>query len=502
MSIPFIQKHFTFKQPDGTTLDVVGWGDPHYAVFETLDGYTVAEDPATGFYEYATVSPDGMDLVCTGITPGSVAPHALALPRSARVSPAAAKARAFSPATGLPLGGERWRERRQQNQQARSAAPDGPFPAPPQRTTVGDYVGLCLLIDFPDVPRTIPRAEVDAFCNQPGYQGFNNRGSVRDYFLEVSGGQLRYSTVVVEYYTAKHAQSYYTNETVRQPLRAWELIKEALAALKAKGFDFTRLTRDDLGYVYAVNVFHAGKRVNNWAKGLWPHAFHLELPYELAPGIFAHDYQFTDMGEELTLGTYCHENGHMLCDFPDLYDYGYESSGVGVFCLMCAGGSADPRNPGHVGAYLKRAAGWASTTTLADGMTCTARAHANELFIHTKNSREYFILENRQASGRDANLPGSGLLVWKIDERGDNQHEKMTKQEHYECSVVQADGLFDLERRKNHPGDAGDLFGHPRATSFGPTTKPATTWWDGSASTLEITDISSPGDTMTFKVKL
>ena len=33
------------------------------------------------------------------------------------------------------------------------------------------------------------------------------------------------------------------------------------------------------------------------------------------------DYQITDMGNRLTLGTFCHENGHMVCDFPDLYPY-------------------------------------------------------------------------------------------------------------------------------------------------------------------------------------
>ena len=40
MASPFIGKTFTFTQPDGTTIQLRGWGDQHYAVFETLDGYT------------------------------------------------------------------------------------------------------------------------------------------------------------------------------------------------------------------------------------------------------------------------------------------------------------------------------------------------------------------------------------------------------------------------------------------------------------------------------
>ena len=35
--------------------------------------------------------------------------------------------------------------------------------------TVGNYVGLCILIRFPDVADTISQQEVNNFCNLPGY---------------------------------------------------------------------------------------------------------------------------------------------------------------------------------------------------------------------------------------------------------------------------------------------------------------------------------------------
>jgi hypothetical protein len=41
--------------------------------------------------------------------------------------------------------------------------------------------------------------------------------------------------------------------------------------------------------------------------------------------------------------------------------YGYESQGVGVYGLMCAGEILDERPPTHVCAYLKYRAGWAGT---------------------------------------------------------------------------------------------------------------------------------------------
>ena len=115
--------------------------------------------------------------------------------------------------------------------------------------------------------------------------------------------------------------------------RAQELIHEALAHHKSNGFDFSGLTANSSRFVFAINIFYAGDVVNNWSEGLWPHAHFLGSPVTLAPGKVARDYQITALGEQLLLGTYCHENGHMLCDFPDLYDYrddGIDSSAPAI----------------------------------------------------------------------------------------------------------------------------------------------------------------------------
>ena len=50
MAVPFSGKSFDFTQPDGSTIQLRGWGNQYYAVFETLDGYTVVRNPATGFF--------------------------------------------------------------------------------------------------------------------------------------------------------------------------------------------------------------------------------------------------------------------------------------------------------------------------------------------------------------------------------------------------------------------------------------------------------------------
>ncbi|OFX19655.1 MAG: hypothetical protein A2V77_07315 [Anaeromyxobacter sp. RBG_16_69_14] len=64
----------------------------------------------------------------------------------------------------------RWETRRDQKKaQLRSVMPMTAPDALPQGTvTVGNYVGLCVLIRFPDVADTISQQEVINFCNQTG----------------------------------------------------------------------------------------------------------------------------------------------------------------------------------------------------------------------------------------------------------------------------------------------------------------------------------------------
>jgi M6 family metalloprotease-like protein len=502
MATPFLGKTFAFTQPDGTKIDVRGWGDQHYAVFETLDGYTVVKNPRTGFFEIAQLSSDGARLEPAPGPQGHMDGARTPVRPGVRIAREAARARGVEGA--LRLGGRRCDQRREERKNlARAArALGGPAFAPPQRATVGDFVGLCLLIDFSDEPGTISRDEVDRFCNQPGYTGFGNNGSVFDYFRDNSLGRCRYTNIVANYYRAQHPKSHYTDPTIEQGVRARQLIVEALTHLQANNFDFSRLTADSTGFVYAMNVYYAGEVVNNWAEGLWPHAWHLETPIVLAPGKSAFDYQFTDMSHQLTLGTFCHENGHMLCDYPDLYDYGGESSGVGAFCLMCAGGNINEKNPTHISAYLKRLSGWAgNVTAVQHNQQIALAAGQNDFALFAKNSGEYFIVENRRKTGRDTSLPDEGLAIWHVDEQGNNSNEQMTPGQHYELSLKQADGHFRLETSRNQLGDTTDLYGQAN-TRFADSTSPNSKWWDGSASHLDLFEITAPGDTVRFRTRL
>src|SRR5205814_8855757 len=57
---------------------------------------------------------------------------------------------------------------------------------------------------------------------------------------------------------------------------------------------------------------------------------------------------------------------------------------------------------------------------------------------------EYVLLENRQAKGLDASLPGSGLAVWHIDERPSNNDTPCV----YLGTLLQTTGTRQFTRRQ------------------------------------------------------
>ena len=167
--------------------------------------------------------------------------------------------------------------------------------------------------------------------------------------------------------------------------------------------------------MYALNVFYAGPVVNNWSQGLWPHSWSLASPFDAGGGKKLFDYQITNMGARLTLRTFCHENGHMICDYPDLYDYGSDSAGIGNYCLMCYGGNN--KNPVQISAYLKNESGWATkAVTITPGITAIivrSGTTSSISFPRARPSTSSSRTGRRPAGTRSFQMPGwpSGTLT-------------------------------------------------------------------------------------------
>jgi M6 family metalloprotease-like protein len=519
LAAPF-SKQISFKQPDGTQIRIFGEGDEFYAVFETLDGYSVTFDEALQGYCYAELSADGSQLLSTGVLVGSPVARPANLVPHLRINEQAIAKQAgerFARWDAAMQVSRRWREVK-----AAAAAPGDRLDAPPSTTTTGLKTGLTLLIDFDDDPATVPQAEIVQFCNADNYTGFGNACSVKKYFQDMSNGKLTYDNVVTIYIRAPRPKTVYNDINRDAGDQANTLIKEVLDTMKALTNyttdilpTFNSVTVNAQKEVVAFNVFYSGDNGGRWTYGLWPHSWGLYNvgPQELSPGgkrVFR--YQITNIGTELSIGTFCHENGHMLCGYPDLYDYTYRSAGSGNYCLMAYGGS--DKNPVQIGAYLKRASGWATTielnSTMSMNLICGASGtNYNVFYRYAKPTAatEYYLIENRNKVNHDASLPSSGILVWHIDELGDNSTVNLNPNSghnNFEATVVQADNLWDLERGKN-AGNANDLYfqGNP-ATGYKneltDTSRPHSHWWDGSNSGLALRAFTPAGATMSFYI--
>jgi len=477
-------EQFDLRQPNGKIVQVRIWGDEFYRVVESLDGYTLTQDEKSGFICYANTSPDGNDLVSTGIRAETGQAKHFGLKQHARIRKDAAKAKiqaARSKVASIEL----------ETKAALGFSPEITY-APNN----GVVRGICLIVDFPDQPGTITPGEVSNFCNQIGYNNSGNNGSICDYFFDVSDGYLTYTNFVPNvYYRASHNKSYYDNPNEAAGPKARELILEALNNLNNNGFDFSQYDSDGDGLIDAINCFYAGNRASGWLMGLWPHSSTITFS---ADGVSAFKYQITDMSNSLTIGTFCHENGHLICYWHDLYDYDYDSEGAGRYCLMSY--KASNTNPVEPCAYLKGLAGWADIIPMSgsqSGLQVTAGLNTFYKFEYAGFPNEYIIVENRQKTGRDTAIPDAGIAIWHIDTIGSNNNQQMTASQHYEATLEQADGNWDLENDRNQ-GDTTDLWKSPSYTTFGPFSSPASDWWDGSLSGLTVRQINASGNTMTF----
>ena len=218
------------------------------------------------------------------------------------------------------------------------------------------------------------------------------------------------------------------------------------------------------------------------------------------------------------IGVLAHELGHGF-GLPDLYctSTGCVSGGIGRWGLMGSGswgcGSFNPSRPCHLGAWSKSVLGWADVVTLPPATdhgvrTLEAVESSGTVFrVDAEDgSDEYYLLENRQRVGFDAELPGTGLLVWHVDPdyvlarwpaNAVNPEPNMGR--HLGVRVRQADGRFDIEGGINR-SDAGDPFPGLRGTQvFHAGSAPQSVTHEGNAAGVTLTEIEESGATVSFR---
>ncbi len=366
------------------------FGDEYHSRVETLDGYTVVHRFEDDSYYYAQLSADGTRLVRTNeIATFNPSPSVISrgkhidIPTSQILRNTTLLREQFDNQRKL-----RWEQRLREL--SLSGTPSE------ERPSVGDVVGLTIIVSFPAgsnaavnpaFAAAVTAAEVRKFCNfgtdgilsispEPAanayYSDFTNQGSVHQYFLDQSGGRFRYVQQVVEVtLDGTDSRDFFNfsdplDKTVVIP-DAREVGRKILAAaikkLNADRNGVTSITTDSNRRILATNLIVAGLDSGRPMQGIWPHTASINSdlgPYTITPDglprtvgeynlmlvpssfnnvtsavIPTDTPTLTATSKQLSIGIFCRENLKMLFGVPDLT--AYPNVGVGNQCIMGTG---------------------------------------------------------------------------------------------------------------------------------------------------------------------
>ena len=355
----------------------------------------------------------------------------------------------------------------------------------------GKIYSLTLLVDFPDKAAPVTLGEVEDWLNKEGFNRDGCNGSVRDYYLDVSNGQLDLTNEVFGWYRAKHPKSWY--EGLNGYTGSDSLMKEVFEYFDPQ-VDFSRYDNDKDGTTEAINIVYAGAG-ETWGQGLWPHS---GWSSERRDGVKLTHHQMTDMPGKFTLYVFVHESGHMIFGWPDLYWYG-------DYCTM--GNRPGDINPVAINDFFRADQGWIPfvdiTSDDVDNITSLEVTKPNEVCYRYKNparpDKEGLVWSYVRNTGRDKVLAGSGLLMQHYDFsiQGNTASDKLELRiVHANSAGKSSDNVAD---QWPSPGsDAKAFFKSGTYPEFSDDKYPAIRWYNGSKTGLKLTDIGTPGETLTF----
>jgi M6 family metalloprotease-like protein len=414
-------------QPDGSVFACFMTGDEYYHRAHDADGYTIIKDPDSGWFVYAQRS--GTDLVPTSLIPG----------------------RDFPAARGLTpnlLPDESILRDRFQNFRGASGDEYGRAP------TTGTINNLCIFIRF--------AGETEFSDATQLYNDMHNsttQASMYGYFMEESSNQLSVSSTfyptppgsMVISYQDPNPRNYYYPQSAGNPIGypagpisdpdMYGYIRLHTMLVNAVNFVATMipptLNIDADNDMSVDNLSFICRGTADAASAIfWPHYWVLDA-YPATPLTYlnymgmprqADDYNFslqlpdplyTGYGGGIDAAEICHEFSHTL-GFPDLYHYTWDGvNPCGYWDLM----DTCYQVPQHHLTYMKwKYGGWFTSPPpmLPASGTCTLNAVAYnpfDCYRYMMPTGEEIWIEYRRAVGYyETRLPGSGLLVYRVDQ--------------------------------------------------------------------------------------
>ncbi|OWK37461.1 PDZ domain-containing protein [Fimbriiglobus ruber] len=304
-----------------------------------------------------------------------------------------------------------------QELKATLAADAGRSAAPGPIVLTGPALRLAVVcVEFAETTHNakITPGELDrTFFSQATYTGKDAtgrevRGSLADYFREQSGAALRLEGRVFDWVAVAKKRGDYIQGSGTSNKTA--VLVDALEKLIARDGEKALDGFDALAFVYAGDRY----RTNRGAV-YYPHTGVVTVKskryhYVIGP----------EGGPTLTsIGTFVKPFGELL-GLPDLAarPENIGSEGLGAWCAMS--NTFETARPQHLSAWCKEKLGWVKPTVIDPSVRqklilapIEETRECLKLLVRPDGS-EYILLENRRKTGFDSDLPGEGLLIWRV----------------------------------------------------------------------------------------
>jgi M6 family metalloprotease-like protein len=483
---PFPQE---VTQPDGTVLTIRQHGDEWYNWTTTTDGYRILKSQK-GYFEYAAQLKSGK-IITSGVRASD--------PKDRNITE-----KTFLSSTTQNIGISRKDvlEKRKNKSQGtlKSSMMSTSFPSS------GTPNLLLLLVNFSDTSPTYSYSVFDDFMNLPDYNG---TGSFKDYYEEVSDGQLSIQTSVSDWINIPGTHDYYGPET------KWkEFALHAVQAASNAGIDFSKFDNDGDGVVEGVAIIHqgTGEEITGNENDIWSHSYSfssagISTSERTFNGVIVDQYTIHPelhnvSGDINTIGVICHEFGHNL-GLPDFYDINEDTNGqydgTGRWDIMAGGtynGSPAGAFPAHHNPFSKEELGWVNVTVIDNPGTITLEPVISSTQILRVNSpvnNEYLLIENRQKTGFDSHIYSAGMLVYHADENLINERRSSNT-----INIDEHQGFYPIAANHIINSESCPFPGTGNITELTDTSDPAMTTWDGTGFNRSITQITHSNGTISF----
>lgn len=375
-----------------------------------------------------------------------------------------------------------------------------------------------------------------------------NDGQVNHYYNEISYGKFQFQMANETDGIADGVITVHLDENHPDDLEEKIDRLRSAAILADPSIDFSQydinkngaISADELQIMFLVA---GGELATSLHPGIWAHSWCMYGSNASAPtldnvrlmncsddGTYSafgeRHFDFGNSGNDATIGIIAHELGHAVFDLPDLYDTDYTSAGIGNFGLMAGGSWTYKEGDSYPGETPVHMIGWTKvrcnfTTAMiieSDIRDIEVNATSGEdysLFqLRTGRAGEYFLLENRDASGYDRGLyslqgNGSyegGLSILHVDEAllGSclQTNSCNDEEDHKLVDVEEANNILTLDSDWEYAGHYDNLFFAGNKDDFTLSTTPSSDRYDGGDSGISLTNISTSGTTMTLDIEI